>query len=487
MRRWSGRRGAPGRARAFAVVVLVAAVARAQAPPLGEEPAGEPVGDAAPEETGAGGDTETPEEKKFTVGVALSGGGQLGAGVALTDDGRTRLHFTLDSGAGYDSNPYAVPFEDQAFKSDLVLRVRPGITLESKGANVDVVGAAKVDYGFFPGIFDRPGERGTQNWLLYQTSAAGDVQWNRHGMFTLAFGDTVSFNSDPGQLVVGTTLTRLHNSARVGVGYRPGRGTLMTKVSYTFDFVKWFDTDDAPGFAIVGLDDQMIHTFSLRTDWRFLPRTAVFGEVRGGIASFPFAADDQPISFPVGATVGVAGTFTSKIAGTASIGYANPLTFDDQPTGTYTLQSADYFGLMGQVEARWRLAAHSLLGAGFQRTVNPAPLYQHVTNNRFYAAFAQTIAERGSLNLNMGYSVLQFGYEQPVNGQPVTDVPNGDRLDGHLDLRLAIAYAIVEWFRVGVSNNTDWRLTNADVGAGVNSLNLSFLRNQTLFTLAVAY
>jgi hypothetical protein len=418
----------------------------------------------------------------------LTGGAQLGRGIALSEDGRTRLHLTLEGGTGFDTNPYAVPLDEGGFAGDLVVRIRPGVAFTHPGSLMAFDGSLKVDYGFFPGLFDRPGETGTRNFLLYQTAAAGDVVVNRGGMFQFALGDTVSFNSDPGQIVVGTTLTRLHNNLRAGVGFRPGGGTLSLRLSYLFDFIKWFDTDPVPsGLAGTGLLDQMIHTVSLRSDYRFLPKTGTFGEVRFGVASFPFATGPQPISFPIAALVGVMGAFTPKISGIASVGYSNPMTFDDQPSGRFELQTGAYVGLMGQGEIRWRIASTSIVGGGYQRTVNPAPLYQYVTNNRFYAAFAQSIAERVALNLNVGYSVLQFGFEQPVSGQQLTNVANGDRLDGHLDARISIQYAVVEWFRVGVSNVTDWRLTNAEIGAGVNATNLSFLRNQSLLTAALSY
>ena len=78
-----------------------------------------------------------------------------------------------------------------------------------------------------------------------------------------------------------------------------------------------------------------------------------------------------------------------------------------------------------------------------------------------------------------------FGAEQ--SSAALTDTPEG-RLDGHLDAGLQASYFFFDWFSVGISNVTDWRLTNAsDVSDPTDPLNLGYVRNETLLLASLRY
>jgi outer membrane protein assembly factor BamB len=79
--------------------------------------------------------------------------------------------------------------------------------------------------------------------------------------------------------VIGTLLNRVHNQLRAGVGMTPGGGTLNLRLAYTFDFTKYLDIQGNKGLVADGVLDSMRHGLTLRSDYRFLPKTGVFAAI----------------------------------------------------------------------------------------------------------------------------------------------------------------------------------------------------------------
>jgi hypothetical protein len=341
-----------------------------------------------------------------------------------------------------------------------------------------------VDYGFLPGLIDPL----TRNFLLYQTLLAGDLEVNRGGALQFALGDSFSWNSDPGNATLGLIFNRMHNQLRAGVGLIPGGGALTLKLGYAFDLFYYLDVDSQlqPGNSETietGLLNSMAHTLSFRADYKFLPRTGFFVQVSQGYSGYLAtdpnegqADDATPDSFPLTALIGVQGQLLSKVAGLASIGYTNPFTIDSG-----ALVTGGLIGVAGQAEVQWIPSPTTRIGGGFQRSFSPAPLYQYVGNNRFYATLNQLLGGRFSLNVNAGYSILEFGEEQI----PLTDQAQG-RLDGHLDAVAGLNYFFTDWLSLGISDKVDWRVTNAD-DLVEQGLNFGFIRNQTFILASIAY
>ncbi len=452
-------------------VTLSATSARAQTAP------------AAAEQTAP---TEAATDKKpeaasapaaVQAGLAVMGG----PGFALSADGAARLHLGLDAGVGLDTNPYSRPTDAKPaeFNGDLTARIRPNISLAYPGSIIAFQGLAMLDYGFLPGLIVQQ----TRNLLLYQSLVSADLEINRGGFLSFAVGDTFSWNNDPGNVIVGTLFNRLSNQLRAGVGLRPGGGALQLRLGYAFDFTKFLDVQGQNGPIKQGALDNMMHSLQLRGDYKFLPKTGFFTVLSGGWHSYPFS-NANPTSFPVSLLLGVQGQILAKLSGLASIGYANPLVIENGGVSTLTV-----IGAVGQAELQWSPTPVTSLGGGFQRSFTPAPLYQYLVNNRLYASFNQILASRFVIGVNAGYSILQFGTEQPLNSLGVlTNRTLGDRLDGHLDANAQVSYFIFDWLSVGVANRLNWRVTNAaDVTVPGVQTNLGFIRNETLLLASARY
>ncbi len=404
-----------------------------------------------------------------------------GEGVALTPDRKSELHVGIEAGAGFDTNPYSTPLANNDFTGDITARVRPHASINYPGSLVSFKGEGALEYGFLPGVLDD----NTRQFLLYQSLLAADLEVNRNGMFRFAVGDSFSWNSDPGAVVVGALYNRLHNQLRAGVGYRPGGGALTTRLGYAFDFIKFLDVTGDSAIVATGQLDSMQHALQLRGDYKFLPRTGGFLTLTGGWNSYPFdVARINEHSFPVSAQVGLQGQLLAKLAGLVSAGYSNPLVLD----ANGAIDTAGLIGVVGQAEVQWRPTLTTHLGGGYRRDFSPAPLYQYVGNNRFYVELSQVLGGRFHLGVNSGYSIMEFGEEQ---AQLSTASEDGFlRLDGHLDVAASIAYYFTDWLSIALYDKLDWRLTNASSPAsapnGVET-NFGFLRNQTMLTVAAKY
>ncbi len=395
-------------------------------------------------------------------------------GFALSQDGRSRLHVGVTAGTGFDTNPYVTPNDSGNFAGDALVRIRPYVDVNAPGATLAFNGRASLDYGFLPGLINPE----TRSFLLYQTLVGGELELNRGGAFSFAVGDSVSWNTDPGVAVVGSLLSRVRNRLQAGVGFKPGGGALNTRLTYGFDFTKFIDIQGNQSLVSQGLLDNMNHNLTLRADYRFLPKTGVFGLLRGGWQTYPFTTT-QPQAFPVTAQIGVQGNLLPKLAFLTSLGYSNPFVVDD--TGLVT---GAIIGAVGQAELQWQPTPMTGVAGGFRRTFEPVALYQFVGDNRVYASFSQTLGQL-ELRLRASYAALEFGEEQVGSGQ-LTDTPVG-RFDHAIDGTIGLDFHVLRWLSFGVRNTTDWRITNASDISNGTPLNLGYFRNETLVVASARY
>ncbi len=410
-------------------------------------------------------------------------------GIAVTEDGRSRLHLGLNAGLGFDTNPYTTPLATGDFNGDASARIRPYIEATLPGAQWNLRGRAAFDYGFLPGAVNRQ----TRASLLYQASGGVDVEWNRGSAWNFAVGDTVSINTDPGVIALGSLLSRVNNQVRAGVGFTPGGGSLSFRLGLISTLVHYFEDPNNDSFVLSdGLLDSLNNSLTLRADYRFLPKTGLFAVVNAGWQTYPFAQRSMPQAFPLGGRLGIQGQFLSKLSGLASIGYENPFVFN-----TNGLQSGSVVGFVGQGELQWNPGPASALAAGYRRGFDPVALYQYLGQNKFYVRGSQLIGVT-ELSGNLSWNVLEYGAEDTGDEaclrndleqcNQLTDKVIG-RIDNAIAVNVRAFYYVLPWLALGVSNGLDWRLTNANTIAvpGVPGVNLSYLRNETLVLASARY
>jgi hypothetical protein len=411
----------------------------------------------------------------------------IGPGFNLTETGTSKLHLGFDLGIGFDSNPHSIPYAITPVPGDIVARLRPNVNFLQNNNFYTLRLHGSLDWGFLPGLVNT----GTTQFFLYETDIGANLELNKNGTLGFAIGDIFSWQSEPAYLSIGSTYNYLTNRVQAGLSWRPGGGTLVSKLTYYLDFQKWFDFENSLGIIRQGAFDSLSHTLALRMDYRFFPRTTFFTELSGGYHTYPWSPVN-PTSFPIGVWAGVYGQFRNKLYGILQLGYQNPLTLDKEK-GTSFLSSdelvtSDLVSVVGQAELQYHFLPTAKVAAGFRRSFRPGPLYQYYGDNRFYANYEQLFFNHFLTELQVGDSIIEFGNEQQVDtsGTYITDKIARDRLDNHLNLNLALSYFFQPWMAVGVANIFDWRATNAhDITRG--GIDLSSVRNQTMLFLTIRY
>jgi hypothetical protein len=449
------------------------------------------LGDGSPSPEGASG--ARPDE--IEAGVSSN---TQGLGFKLSQDGRTRIHVGFDTGMGFDTNPYSTPLSSTLtnFSAGALGRVRPSIGFRHPGSMFALDVFAAIDYGILIGV---PDLEGASQYFLNQSEFQTEMEIGRGAMFSFVIADNFAFRIDPGFVTVGSLLSSVTNDIRAGAELKPGGGTLSLKVDTFFSIQKYYDIVSAVSESLGNdlSDGNALPTENLdnlalgirgRTDYRFLPKTGLFLEAKTGFHFYYLDFQNSPMSFPTRVNVGLMGQFTKKIGGLVQIGYANPFTLD--PAKGF--DSLTFIGLVGQGEIRWAITQSTGLSLGALRQMAPVPLYQHVTNNRAYVDFTQSLGDSFVFRTNTGYSLLQFGRDSTDEQESASAdlfLSQGSRYDGHWDWQMLVAYYLWDWLSVGLSNDLDFRLTTSqapDIG-NIEGENLSFLRNSTMLLISLNY
>jgi hypothetical protein len=87
---------------------------------------------------------------------------------------------------------------------------------------------------------------------------------------------------------------------------------------------------------------------------------------------------------------------------------------------------------------------------------------------------------------NAAYALMM--YDEPVANEAssLSITGGGARMDHLIEGNIGLAYYILDWFSVGVSDRVAVTLTNAS-STGTGSSNLSYWKNLTLLTVTAYY
>lgn len=409
-----------------------------------------------------------------------------GRGVGLGRGAKSRLHLELDAAVGYNTNPYSLAATDKnpRNKGDIIIKLHPGIALEAKGRKLALEMGLNGRFGVLPDIANS-GQNAT--WLLFTGNLYGNAEFNRGGALSLYVRDNLTTTRRPAELFV-SDLLRIRNNAVIGTAIRPGGGALTIQVDGQHGFEYWPpDTVVTGGNPTgIGFDSEELYAHA-RFNWRFLPRTSGFLDVRGG--TYRPRNETKASITPIWARVGATGRVSEKITGTLSLGYANPFIYDEVKKKA---TSTNLVGVTFVANANWQIAKKTALSVSALRDMVPVPLFYDVTPMVLDLRFVHWFGKI-SFDFQGTGNFMTFG--KPLDKREDAKVRN--RQDLLVDVKLGLTYQVREWFGIGISNRTDLRWTNTSIDevlgrgekamVGSDQYSMLYTKNETLLVLSMHY
>lgn len=245
-----------------------------------------------------------------------------------------RLHPFVEVEGRYDSNVYVTQQDKQA--GDLVLHLRPGLTLNVPGEMTEVTLSGKLDFAQYLGLEDS----GSKDLSKVFAEASLGVSVNKRGSVGLEVEDSFIRGDRPQAIALAFGVVSNYNSLSARVPWRPGGGALTLGVNGAWEletYERFFTggtvcADPADPRPICRADiltrlgaNELTAGADLR--WRFLPRTSaiVAGEF---FKRVPF--DSQVLGVPndpagMRLQAGITGLVTPHVSATLEAGYGTTL------------------------------------------------------------------------------------------------------------------------------------------------------------------
>lgn len=364
--------------------------------------------------------------------------------------GEGRLHPALDLDLVYDSNPgYA---STNSF-FDLVLKIRPGLTLSFPSEKVSLQFNTRVGYDYYFGV----DKSRSSDLSTFAGEANLQVGFNPKGQVSFLIEDNFERTSDPRYNSLSGKFDRTDNEAKAHLQIKPGGGALMFDLAYGF-FIDWFDSQATTDSAAMS---SYSHRAYFSGKWKFLPKTAVSVDFDSDIRRYPnsYSGGDKNMDVnAIRATVGLLGQISPSISVAVRAGYGDSLLPDR--TG---YNGSNYRSAIGQAEISYR-ATTTFIQAGYSRNFQPVVLFAWFGQDHVYARLRQQFAGKFTLALDVAYDYLSYGegVTSDVAGQ-------GDRADHVLSGGLDLTYHIIDWLEIGLAyaiqaRFSDWQQPLAGSG-----------------------
>ena len=375
--------------------------------------------------------------------------------------GEGRLHPAIDLDFIYDTNPGYYPSDSWDLVSDLMLRIRPGITLSFPSSKVSFELSGKVGYDYYFGIDD---ER-TNDLSTVSGDADMRLGFNPDGQVSFFIEDNFSRTGDPRYTSMAGRFDRTDNEAKAHLQIKPGGGALMFDVAYGF-FIDWFDATESGNSAAMS---SYAHRIYFSGKWKFLPKTAVTVDFDSDLRRYPnsysWGGKNVDVN-AIRATVGMLGQITPTINLTVKAGYGDTLLSD-------SYGGDDFRSVIGQAEVTYR-SGTTFISAGYVRGFQPVVMFVYFGQDRVYARYRQQLAGKFTITADLGFSWLSYG---TAIQQDTAD--KGARADGLVVGGLSFDYHIQDWVEVGLAYDVQARFADWTQVQGSASVDY----NKHMFTL----
>lgn len=355
--------------------------------------------------------------------------------------GDGRMHPYIELTEIYDSNTSY--FADDAV-ADLVLRIRPGLTLSFPSEWVSLEFDGQIGYDHYFGAQDQK----TRNLSTITGEAGMQVGFNSEGQVSLFVEDVFYRTGDPRYTSLTGRFDRTDNETRARLQIKPVDGSPSFGLAYGF-FLDWFDqTDQGEAEAM----SSYAHRIYFSANWKFLPKTALTLDFDTDLRRYPneysLGGRNKDLN-AIRVTAGVIGQVAPNISVVARLGYGDTLISDQSGYA-----GSDYRSVIGQVEGKfkWR---NTIIQIGYLRDFQPVVMFAYFGQDRVYARYSQRFLQKFAL-------AAEFGFDWLIHGVAVQaeTASRGQRSDGLVSLHLAFSYYIKNWMTVGVAYDLQSRFSD---------------------------
>lgn len=361
--------------------------------------------------------------------------------------GNGRMHPSVDLEARYDSLA-GVGFDGgDGTTGDLILRVRPGLSLEIPGPTTVFNLDAKADWNRYLGL----DVRGTRSLSYLGGDAHIGLKVNPNHRYSVNLGNRFSHSDRTSAVGLGVGVLSLFNEAYVDAPLQPGGGALSVRPSYSFAYEGFLSaqtvtplTDDA------NLLNYFSHRPGIEFGWRFLPKTAIVLDVRSDIRRYAdqdFNVDSNALY----ALLGLSGLVTPRIALVARAGYGNSFVPEARRG-----EVANYQSFVGQLDGTYIMSETVRMKLGVARTFFPVPRLGWYGDNRFYATGQALLGGRLLAEMDASLHLLNYAT---------------GRSDVLLNPSASARYRVTPWLNVGVGYGFSLRRSSeaaADLPSGTD-------------------
>jgi hypothetical protein len=374
-----------------------------------------------------------------------------------------RLHPFVELEAHYDSNVFVNFVNDQAAAAgDMVLHVRPGLTLNVPGEMTSVEASAKLDLAQYLGLEDS----GSKDLSKLYAEAALGITVNRTGLVGLELDNTFRRSDQPQALSLGAGVVSNYNALTVRVPWRPGGGALTFGLGGTWaleGYERFLPGSLCAGGALCDtatLKDLGYNDVSGAADvrWRFLPRTSAtfmaeyFKRLPNKASAVPGVSND-PGGYRVKA--GVTGLVTTHLSATLEAGYGG------------TTGVTDTFGTwLASAQVKW--LPTETVSEAYRHDLRVDPTVQYELDTVRLEA-RQLVAGRYTLKAAAAYSRL--GFRNGLGNTGIISITPAVEAELARWLRAELAYAYTDR---ASSDAVNTLLTTTDYGKNEVWLNVIF-------------
>jgi len=429
--------------------------------------------------SGAFGYAQQQQLGPVTGGVVAPGAPQVSPenGLLLSDSALLHVGGTVEG--GYDSNVF---YEKDAPVSSAFLRVTPFLELTNTARNGAMPSGlyfdvrASLAYRAYLSSSDEVRKLSTFSPTLNLS-----LEHNSNGTVALGFMDTFSRMQDVPytrtEAEAGDLIVRDNNLAAGQLRWAPGGGRIqgVLRLSNIFD---WFE------YAPLKSASSMTNEVMLDASWRWLPKTALFLQVRQGYvfyfddsspgatssASALVTSGKKSSSFPLRAVLGLRGLITEKTSIALAMGYLNA--FYSNGTSTY--------GFLGSTILTAELVVMPILPAkitfGVRHDFQNSVIGNFYYDDGAYLSLSYMTVSRLIGNLWGSFDHKRF-YDVP-------GLPGNRRTDNFVQAGVVLDYYVRSWIYGGVSYTLGLNDSDADA-TGLSGT--TYTKHQAFARVGITY